>query len=127
MSIYSYYITYFFCNEPAHTEIDTYSHTLSLHDALPISGSATGPGSCGTGPRRTSGAARCHTAPRRAPERAAPPRCSRAPWCARSEEHTSELQSLMRISYAVFCLKKKKKSNKHKKISSIQYQNQRST
>src|SRR3546814_3897177 len=31
----------------------------------------------------------------------------------RSEEHTSELQSLMRISYAVFCLKKKKKS-KHK-------------
>src|SRR3546814_8438744 len=31
----------------------------------------------------------------------------------RSEEHTSELQSLMRISYAVFCLKKKKKT-KHK-------------
>src|SRR3546814_4429548 len=29
----------------------------------------------------------------------------------RSEEHTSELQSLMRISYAVFCLKKKKNSN----------------
>src|SRR3546814_2505508 len=29
----------------------------------------------------------------------------------RSEEHTSELQSLMRISYAVFCLKKKKKAN----------------
>src|SRR3546814_3559593 len=29
----------------------------------------------------------------------------------RSEEHTSELQSLMRISYAVFCLKKKKTSN----------------
>src|SRR3546814_5036765 len=31
----------------------------------------------------------------------------------RSEEHTSELQSLMRISYAVFCLKKKKKNNTH--------------
>src|SRR3546814_10588326 len=30
----------------------------------------------------------------------------------RSEEHTSELQSLMRISYAVFCLKKKKKQKK---------------
>src|SRR3546814_1243375 len=30
----------------------------------------------------------------------------------RSEEHTSELQSLMRISYAVFCLKKKKKEHK---------------
>src|SRR3546814_4541076 len=29
-------------------------------------------------------------------------------WIERSEEHTSELQSLMRISYAVFCLKKKK-------------------
>src|SRR3546814_13487853 len=34
-------------------------------------------------------------------------RHSHAGW--RSEEHTSELQSLMRISYAVFCLKKKKK------------------
>src|SRR3546814_9146183 len=32
----------------------------------------------------------------------------------RSEEHTSELQSLMRISYAVFCLKKKKTNNKTK-------------
>src|SRR3546814_10532991 len=32
---------------------------------------------------------------------------------ARSEEHTSELQSLMRISYAVFCLKKKKTYHKH--------------
>src|SRR3546814_9249986 len=36
----------------------------------------------------------------------------------RSEEHTSELQSLMRISYAVFCLKKKKKSiNKSQTIT----------
>src|SRR3546814_10565937 len=32
----------------------------------------------------------------------------------RSEEHTSELQSLMRISYAVFCLKKKKKTDRYK-------------
>src|SRR3546814_8101685 len=32
----------------------------------------------------------------------------------RSEEHTSELQSLMRISYAVFCLKKKKQNQKKK-------------
>src|SRR3546814_4253191 len=37
--------------------------------------------------------------------RACRPRCRPLP---RSEEHTSELQSLMRISYAVFCLKKKK-------------------
>src|SRR3546814_11051506 len=49
-----------------------------------------------------------------------PPKWSpRPPWSARprwsrrsrSEEHTSELQSLMRISYAVFCLKKKKHLN----------------
>src|SRR3546814_6536089 len=36
----------------------------------------------------------------------------RDPDRARSEEHTSELQSLMRISYAVFCLKKKKKQSR---------------
>src|SRR3546814_1524168 len=44
---------------------------------------------------------------------------------ARSEEHTSELQSLMRISYAVFCLKKKKKykpKNTHT-ISTTQTEN----
>src|SRR3546814_9942243 len=35
----------------------------------------------------------------------------------RSEEHTSELQSLMRISYAVFCLKKKKKINNTKQYN----------
>src|SRR3546814_3994316 len=39
----------------------------------------------------------------------------------RSEEHTSELQSLMRISYAVFCLKKKKK---HKKQLTTIYKHQ---
>src|SRR3546814_7127249 len=39
-----------------------------------------------------------------------PPDCRR-----RSEEQTSELQSLMRISYAVFCLTKKKQNNKHYK------------
>src|SRR3546814_2683931 len=36
----------------------------------------------------------------------------------RSEEHTSELQSLMRISYAVFCLKKKKQTQVYTKIVS---------
>src|SRR3546814_5693721 len=38
---------------------------------------------------------------------------------ARSEEHTSELQSLMRISYAVFCLKKKeqKRTSNHQEIT----------
>src|SRR3546814_7278323 len=39
---------------------------------------------------------------------------------SRSEEHTSELQSLMRISYAVFCLKKKNKQTKNKKHDSYQ-------
>src|SRR3546814_10090184 len=37
----------------------------------------------------------------------------------RSEEHTSELQSLMRISYAVFCLKQKKKTTYHHINNSI--------
>src|SRR3546814_13830413 len=37
----------------------------------------------------------------------------------RSEEHTSELQSLMRISYAVFCLKKKKTTKMHTKNNKI--------
>src|SRR3546814_1311980 len=39
---------------------------------------------------------------------------------ARSEEHTSELQSLMRISYAVFCLKKKKKKKNTKLTRQIE-------
>src|SRR3546814_4335176 len=67
--------------------------------------------SCSTPPRATS-AARCRgitTTPSPSPTMmspgitAAPPQ----PIGTRSEEHTSELQSLMRISYAVFCLKKK--------------------
>src|SRR3546814_1655350 len=40
---------------------------------------------------------------------------------SRSEEHTSELQSLMRISYAVFCLKKKTKQNKTHHIKLTNY------
>src|SRR3546814_4917047 len=50
---------------------------------------------------------------RSAPGHAGPGHHPRHPQAApehRSEEHTSELQSLMRISYAVFCLKKKKKT-----------------
>src|SRR3546814_3606728 len=49
------------------------------------------------------------------PERASQPRrrrrAGREPEAIRSEEHTSELQSLMRISYAVFCLNKKTEQN----------------
>src|SRR3546814_15823453 len=43
----------------------------------------------------------------------------RSPPKTRSEEHTSELQSLMRISYAVFCLKKKKKHQKPRQMNKI--------
>src|SRR3546814_7209510 len=45
----------------------------------------------------------------------------------RSEEHTSELQSLMRISYAVFCLKKKKKTQAKNTHLARKYMNYRST
>src|SRR3546814_1640969 len=41
----------------------------------------------------------------------------------RSEEHTSELQSLMRISYAVFCLKKKNK-HQHQALTTLQQEKQ---
>src|SRR3546814_10180713 len=41
------------------------------------------------------------------------PAAAQAGRSGRSEEHTSELQSLMRISYAVFCLKKKNNKKKH--------------
>src|SRR3546814_9418107 len=44
------------------------------------------------------------------------------PILARSEEHTSELQSLMRISYAVFCLKKQKKQTPQHKDSTMNQQ-----
>src|SRR3546814_5736344 len=57
---------------------------------------------------RHAGLTDCLAVARRARSRADgwAPACARA--SDRSEEHTSELQSLMRISYAVFCLKKKK-------------------
>src|SRR3546814_9105477 len=125
---------FFFFNEPATTDSYTYVDTLSLHDALPISDARR------TGarvelvaqtdarslfqprPSAQRGAGRrrgCPEPVRQAPRRnepyrrrtlrgAAPqPRCR----CRRSEEHTSELQSLMRISYAVFCLKKNHTNN----------------
>src|SRR3546814_1444879 len=46
-------------------------------------------------------------------------RAQKAGLSDRSEEHTSELQSLMRISYAVFCLKKKMKKPKSSRITFI--------
>src|SRR3546814_17817761 len=95
----------FFFNDTATTEIYTYGHTLSLHDALPISKSAA---------LRTRETSRRRQ--RKSPKHSRLVRCRTASgmWSMaeeragmdRSEEHTSELQSLMRISYAVFCLKK---------------------
>src|SRR3546814_3653094 len=64
----------------------------------------------------------CRDEPRRQCRRAAPGNGAeaRSPAsrrdCQRSEEHTSELQSLMRISYAVFCLKKKRMKNQTKQL-----------
>src|SRR3546814_2131633 len=47
--------------------------------------------------------------------------CRRRPTPSRSEEHTSELQSLMRISYAVFCLKKKTKDKEDGELGELLY------
>src|SRR3546814_8477084 len=47
---------------------------------------------------------------------------SEASRATRSEEHTSELQSLMRISYAVFCLKKKNTNHRYNHTTSIHRQ-----
>src|SRR3546814_6231920 len=116
---------FFFFNDTATTEIYTYLHTLSLHDALPIWS------------RRWSHGWRkykLHDNPTSWPSKRHnlgfdkwkksggfgfllgfwPVRSEHnsARTGGRSEEHTSELQSLMRISYAVFCLKKKN-YNKH--------------
>src|SRR3546814_17287211 len=94
----------FFFNDTANTAIYTYLPTLSLSDALPISGGRPHL-AVGTEPRH----ALCG---RGRQARWRPGRGTGGPDAAepvdRSEEHTSELQSLMRISYAVFCLKKKK-------------------
>src|SRR3546814_5503944 len=54
-----------------------------------------------------------HIPPKRAESGYIQPKANDARWLSdRSEEHTSELQSLMRISYAVFCLKKKNNTTK---------------
>src|SRR6188768_4565551 len=90
--LYLLYFFFFFFNDTATTEIYTSIDTLSLHDALPICRSTAPPRRRG---RPTAGSSR-----------------STAPPSRRSEEHTSELQSPIDISYAVFCLKKKKHKTK---------------
>src|SRR3546814_11111668 len=128
-----FYFFFFFFNDPATPEIYPYGHTLSLHDAPPIFRRAVGrPRRTHLGRRcrrdgrgRHGGGAAARRLPRAARDTAAaatriprPPRTggggdrlqprhlAAAVAAPRSEEHTSELQSLMRISYAVFCLQK---------------------
>src|SRR3546814_13549019 len=105
---------FFFFNDTATTEIYTYGHTLSLHDALPISRDCCPPppaATCRPSWKRFPPPSAIRSG--RSPRSSAAPRFPRSlPFSTiRSEEHTSELQSLMRISYAVFCLKKKNTYN----------------
>src|SRR3546814_4187342 len=129
---------FFVFNAPATTEIYTYLHTLSLHDALPISAALYGSDavagvaniilrrtfdrlftSARIGAATEGGAFAQQYSAVGGPSwnggsfmlagdfsRTGEIKGRQRPY--RSEEHTSELQSLMRISYAVFCLKKKK-------------------
>src|SRR3546814_4892629 len=115
-----------FFNETATTEIYTYCNTLSLHDALPSSFAGGMPLALAAPDSSTAATA---AATQQIPELAytrfilpngltvvvhedhTAPVVAVSVWYhvgSRSEEHTSELQSLMRISYAVFCLKKKR-------------------
>src|SRR3546814_12718344 len=122
VDIYSF-VDFFFFNDTATTEIYLYGHILSLHAALPICqpeviGAAIdaardtferlgvkihiGAYANAFPPQPKEATANDGLDPLR--EDLDPPR---------SEEHTSELQSLMRISYAVFCLKKKTQQKEH--------------
>src|SRR5216117_4607947 len=83
------YSIFFFLNATATTEIYTGKDTLSLHDALPISRAFVP----------------CQPTPASVPSAIRTPRRI----ASRSEEHTSELQSPFLTSYAVFCLKQKKR------------------
>src|SRR3546814_6758166 len=66
---------------------------------------------------RARGAARHAGAAGALPAALRPAAGGRVPGHQRSEEHTSELQSLMRISYAVFCLQKKKRTKTYRKTT----------
>src|SRR3546814_5390290 len=100
----------FFFNDTATPEIYTYGHTLSLHDALPIYDLAEQRVAADVPRFDQQGATAIDAATDHAITGLLAQR-QRFAAEQRSEEHTSELQSLMRTSYAVFCLKKKKRNN----------------
>src|SRR3546814_5713583 len=104
---------WFFGKETTTTAVYSYGHTLSLHDTLPIL--------LGQDPQLAAGAGRImvilglgqpagmiYTATAFFLEGLKRPVPGMIAMVARSEEHTSELQSLMRSSSAVFCLKTKR-------------------
>src|SRR3546814_9683096 len=75
----------------------------------------------GPGPLSSTGSKRCKIVERQG-LRCAVGSAGGGGVSTRSEEHTSELQSLMRISYAVFCLKKKTKHHQHTMITETHVQ-----
>src|SRR3546814_4373069 len=89
------------CNNRSHCH--ALRQASRRHSAPPI------PGLCMAATRRPT---QVHD-PDAATSSATRARSSASPNGSRSEEHTSELQSLMRISYAVFCLKKKKNNTQN--------------
>src|SRR3546814_4312742 len=101
-------LIYFFFNVSAPTQFYPYAHPLSLHDALPICDLGAPHG------QRLAGAdVERHPRPAPVVDHALHGDVGLGEAVGRdvrSEEHTSELQSLMRISYAVFCLTKKNTS-----------------
>src|SRR3546814_5677455 len=99
------YISCVFCflmirRPPRSTRTDTLFPYTTLFRSIP-SGSASASGRTASCEPRLPSCAQSRASAPPAPHRP-------SPRPDRSEEHTSELQSLMRISYAVFCLKKKK-------------------
>src|SRR3546814_16285765 len=102
-----------FVNYTATTEIYAYLHTLSLHDALPISIAPCAQPAQFMGIVRPDGrvATRNYIGVLTSVNFSATVARAIADRFRGSEEHTSELQSLMRISYAVFCLNKKKNNH----------------
>src|SRR3546814_7760168 len=115
----------FFFHDTATTEFYPDCHTLSLHDALPICRGDVFPRHPRPMAERRDDRGRVGRVmiPMARQKTQAPPLQGRAARLAnRSEEHTSELQSLMRISYAVFCLQKKNKTTtliNHKSTNQI--------